>query len=100
MSKMQRRARLPAWQRRKSHITVSVSVGNVTITIGATTKPISDSSLKTATTGVTIVDGNKLKISNLKVALVAGNKITVKAGTLTDRVLNKNLAVEVTLEAD
>jgi len=74
-----------------------IPVGTFLITIGTTTKPMADKSLSTATTSVTIVDGNQLKFSNLNVALAAGNKIMVKAGTLSDQVFNKNLVVEVTI---
>jgi hypothetical protein len=79
----------------------TIPLASITVTTGtgtnAVSKPLSDVIWKTASTAVTIVEGNVLRITNLKKALAAGDKISIKKDTLMDLALNKNATAEVTV---
>jgi hypothetical protein len=72
-----------------------------TITTGtgqnAVTKNLADKSYKAANTTVTIVDGNKLKISNLSGSLPIGSTFTLIKDSISDITLNKNILYQFVL---
>jgi hypothetical protein len=72
-----------------------------TITTGtgqnAVTKNLADKSYKAANTTVTIVDGNKLKISNLNGPLPIGSTFALIKDSISDITLNKNILYQFVL---